>query len=110
MEPTPLTPEQELQAQQLRAQGIPPELIRQILGMGEADPSALSKQYDQSAYVRRAATSPDYAKTGAGVIAQGLAGYMAGKANKDFSQAFKDYLKKGTQGKQAWWDEMYGDD
>lgn len=109
MEPTPLVPQGTLeQAAALRAQGLPEELIQQLLGLNLHDPSGLAKQYEQSAYLRRAATSGDFAKSGAGVVAQGLAGFLSAKADKDYSAALRNYQGRSTDAKDAWWKAKYG--
>jgi len=95
------------QAQRLREQGIPEELIKQLLGLGLDDPSGLAKQYDQSAYLRRAATSGDYAKSGAGVIAQGIAGALAGKADKNYAGAIRKYQGNAVGARESWFRERY---
>jgi hypothetical protein len=99
------TPEE--QAQKLREQGIPEELIAQLLNLGSHDPSGLTKQYDQSAYLRRAATSGEFAKTGLGVLAQGIAGALAGKADKDYGAAVRNYQGKAADARGSWFRAKY---
>lgn len=100
-----LTPQE--QAQKLREQGIPEELIKQLLSLGGDDPSHLAKQYEQGSFLRRAATSGDYAKTGAGALAQGIAGYMVGKKDKEYADAVRGYQGKATNIRSKWFAERY---
>lgn len=84
--------------EQLRASGATEEQIQSIL----KDPTnlaALGKMYDQSAYLRKAATAADSSKNVFGAVAQGLAGYMASEKDKDFMGSTKegaqaDYIRR----------------
>lgn len=106
MEPTSIagmeaTDEEKKQA--LRQQGIPEDLIAQILGMANNDPSGLNKQYDMSAYLRRGAFG-EQSKSLPGAIAQGIMGGMAGKMDKDYSTELRRMRKDNIAGRGAWFD------
>jgi hypothetical protein len=103
--PGTMTPQE--QADALRAQGIPEEVIQQLLGLAEHDPSGLARQYDQSAFLRRAATSGDYAKSAPGVVAQGLAGLLVNRSDKDYSEALRNYQGKATKARRSFFDTRY---
>ena len=95
------------QQEMLRAQGIPEEVISQLLGLASKDPSGMGKQYEQSAYLRRAAPSGDYAKSGAGAIAQGLAGLMVGQADKAYGAKVKGYEADASKARSDWFNTKY---
>jgi len=95
------------QADALRAQGIPEELIQQLLSLSSADPSGLARQYDQSAFVRRAATSGDYAKSAPGVVAQGLAGLLVNRSDKNYAEGLRNYNTQASGARKAWFGAKY---
>jgi hypothetical protein len=86
--------------EQLRANGATEEQIQSIL----RDPTnlaALGKMYDQSAYLRKAATAADSSKGIFGAVAQGLGGYMANQKDKEFMGAIDkseqaNYIRRRT--------------
>lgn len=93
---------QDDEAVKLRAQGVPEELIRQLIGLGTLDPTALSRQYDAAAWLRRSATSGDFAKTLPGAIAQGMMGGMVGKKDKEYAKALRDYQTEQVSARKNW--------
>ena len=95
------------QADALRAQGIPEEVIEQLLGLASHDPTGLAKQYEQSAYLRRAATSGDYAKSLPGVAAQGLAGLLVNRSDQNYSEALRNYRGKSQAARTSWFNQKY---
>lgn len=95
------------QADQLRRAGVPEELIQQILGMADNDPTGLAKMYDQSAYLRRGALAGDTAKNIGGVLAQGLMGYQASKVDKDYAEGLRNFRKGNRAGREAWFRHRY---
>jgi hypothetical protein len=97
--PSPQDPMQIQQLiEQLKASGATEDDIKSILSEG-GSPAALGRMYDQSAYLRKAATAPDSSRNAFGAIAQGLAGYGAGKADTRFQQDITglqqaDYIRR----------------
>lgn len=78
----------------LRSQGIDDATIETIIGTDTAESAhALGKMYDQSAYLRKAATAGDTSKNVFGAAAQGLAGYMTGQKDNEY----KDIMKQRQQ-------------
>lgn len=99
------SPEEAAQAEQMRQQGIPEELIKQIFLIGRQDPTGLSRQYDAGAFLRRAATSGDFAKSAPGVVAQGMAGAMVGMKDKEYAKAMREFNNLSVDARQAWFDQ-----
>lgn len=94
------------QEELLRRQGVPEEVIKQLLGLAAQDPTMLGKQYEQGAYLRRFATG-DSAKTGMGALAQTIAGGMAGRQDKDYKDLVKAYQANSMGARDAWYRAKY---
>jgi len=90
----------------LQYPGISNELVQQILSLHEGDPSHYAKQYEQGAYLRRFATG-DSAHTGAGAIAQTIAGALSAKKDKEYADLLRGYQGKVTKARKNWWESRY---
>jgi hypothetical protein len=95
--------------------GIPPELLQEILGSAYSEEEkaalknmAMAQMLGQQGVAGRNAGGSNPVGGAAGAIAQGLSGYMGGKMQKEGLEAMKGIGQGRAQGRQAWWEAMFG--
>lgn len=91
----------------LQAQGIPDEIIDQLLNLGLQDPTGLGKQYDMSAYLRKGALASDSSKGLAGVLAQGLMGAGAAKSDRTYSDLLRGRNQATVDARRGYFNQRF---
>ena len=86
-----------------------PEFIQKMIEMS-SDPETkamLAQQLSMADHLRGTATASNTAKNAFGAIAQGLAGYGAGKAQELYKQGLGKYSKDQQAGKKLFYNALF---
>lgn len=88
---------------------LSPELVRLLIETDEGDPemAALKRQMETADVLRARATAPDTSKNVFGAMAQGLSGYGAGKAQKEYADLLRPHTQRRQKSRQGLFEAMF---